>query len=115
LAEELEPGHRQLFFERDFDGLWFINPFSIGLTPRDADALAEDGYCPFEESLKKLGALIELEVSRLTDVGQLAKWNWLKTQHSNAVVEFAKLGQPRFWHAWKTLEASKRNSAAPFE
>jgi len=113
LVETLEAGYRQLFFERDGDGLWFINPFTIGLTPPNAAALAEDGYCPFEESLKKLGEVIELELSRLTDVGHLAKSNWLKTQYNNAVAEFARLGEPRFWHAWRTLEASKRNSASP--
>jgi hypothetical protein len=110
LVEKLEPGYRAMFLEKDGDGLWFINPFSIGLTPADADELAADGYSPFEESLKTLGERIDLELSRLSEVGQLAKWNWLKRQHSIALVEFAKLGDPRFWHAWREAERAKKVS-----
>jgi len=110
LVEKLEPAYRAMFFEKDGDGLWFINPFSIGLTPADADDLAADGYSPFEESLKKLGERIDLELSRLSDVGQLAKWNWLKRQYSIALLEFTKLGEPRFWHAWKEAERAKKAS-----
>ena len=107
LVEQLEPGYRAMFFERDGDGLWFVNPFSIGLTPADADELAADGFSPFEESLNKLGKVIDTELARLSNVGQLAKWQWLKRQHSNALREFASLGEPRFWHAWKQMERTK--------
>lgn len=110
LVETLQPGYRSMFFEQDADGLWFINPFSIGLTPPNADDMAADGYWPFEESLKELGKKIEAELARLSDVGQLAKWQWLKRQHSLAVDEFARLGDPRFWHAWKQQEKSKEVS-----
>ena len=71
LVETLEAGYLQLFFERDGDGLWFINPFAIGVTPPNAAALAEDGSVRLKSRLKKLGEVIELE-PRLTDVGQLA-------------------------------------------
>ena len=111
LVEQLEPRYRAMFFEQDGDGLWFINPFSIGLTPANADDLAADGYSPFEEALKKLGKVIGEELGRLSDVGQLAKWQWLKRQHSIALLEFAKLGEPRFWHAWKQMERTKDPSS----
>jgi hypothetical protein len=58
--------------------------------------------------LESLGKLIETELPKLKDVGQLAKWGWLKKQHSIAVAEYKTLGKPRFWHMFAEAEKAKK-------
>jgi hypothetical protein len=109
LINEIEPGYRAAFLAQDGDGLWFIDPFSMGIQPGNADALLEDGYDPHEESLKWLGKKIDRELLGLSDVGQVAKWNWLKGRYTIAVQEFAKFGKPRFWHIWDQADKAKKS------
>lgn len=110
LINEIKPGYRAMFLAKDNDGLWFIDPFSLGLLPGNADALLEDGYDPYEESLKGLGKRIDQELSHLSDVGHLAKWNWLKSRHTIALLEYARLGKPRVWHMWEQAEKEKKST-----
>jgi hypothetical protein len=112
LINKIKSEYRAVFLTTDNDGLWFLDPFSIGLLPGNADALLEDGYDPHEEALKSLGKRIDQELSRLLDVGHLAKWNWLKSRHTIALLEFARLGKPRFWHMWEQAEKEKKQRTA---
>ena len=109
LVSEIEPGYRAAFLAQDVDGLWFIDPFSMGIVSGNADALLEDGYDPHEVSLKSLGNKIEMELSHLSDAGHLAKWNWLKSRYTIAVLEFGKFGKPRFWHILEKTEKVKKS------
>jgi hypothetical protein len=109
LVLEIESGYRAAFLAQDVDGLWFIDPFSMGIVSGNVDALLEDGHDPHEVSLKSLGKKIDHELSQLSDVGQLAKWNWLKSRYTIAVLEFAKLGKPRFWHILEEAEKLKKS------
>lgn len=108
LVANIKPGYRAMFLDEDQDGLWFINPFTMGISSGNADALVEDGYDPHQESLKSLGRVIDNQLPKLNDVGQLAKWGWLKKQHSIAVEEFTRLGKPRFWHMWAEAERARK-------
>ncbi len=110
LVGELDAGFRAMFLKQDADALWFVDPFAMGILPGNSAALLEDGYDPHEESLKQLGQRIDQEIERLTDAGHLAKWNWLKRQHSMAVVEFTKFGKPRFWHIWSDIENREKGA-----
>lgn len=107
LVNKMEPVYRAVFLSQDIDGLWFINPFSMGLLSGDVEALLEDGYDPHEESLKSLGSTIDHELSQLSDVSHLAKWQWLKSQHDKAVMEITRLGKPRYWHILEAVEKTK--------
>jgi hypothetical protein len=108
LVNGLQPGYRTVFLDRDVDGLWFLNPFTMGILPSDSEALLEDGFDPYEESLKRLGRKIDDELARLSDVSQIAKWSWLKSHYISALSEFARFGKPRFWHVWAESEKEKK-------
>ena len=108
LVDDITPRYRSTFLDKDQDGLWFINPFTIGIRPGGADALLEDGYDPHEVSLRSLGEIINKELLRLRDAGQLAKWGWLQKQHSAAIAEYRRLGTPRFWHLMAEVENAKK-------
>lgn len=106
LLDDIEPLHRAIFLTQDTDGLWFIDPFSLGVHSCDVDALLEDGYNTSVESLESLRSIIDHELSQLSDVNHLAKWQWLKSQYGRAIIEYTKLGKPRFWHI---IEEAKKN------
>lgn len=108
LVESLEKKYKALFLKEDTDGLWFIDPFTMGMVIGNADVYLEDGYDPHEESLKILGQRIQKNIQGLTDAAQIAKWTWLQKQYAAAVAEFALRGEPRFWNAVKSLEAEKK-------
>ena len=111
LADEIGTDFRAMLCRKDSDGLWFIDPFAMGITPGNAAILLEDGYGPHEEALKSIGKRIDQEIGLLSEPGHLAKWNWLKNQHRIATDEFAELGMPRFWH--HMAEVRKRAASAP--
>jgi hypothetical protein len=106
VLEFSDESHSHLFFEKDFDGLCYLNPFSMGILPSDADELAADGYDPYHEGLMTLSKVIDLEITKLSSLGHLAKWHWLKNKLKLAIVEFKKHGKPMFWHLF---EISKFN------
>jgi hypothetical protein len=111
LVDNLTPRYRATFLDEDQDGLWFINPFTVGIQPGGMSALVEDGWDPYEVSLRSLGRVIDQELLTLRDVGQLAKWGWLKNQHSAAVAEYKKLGTPRLFHLMAEVEKAKKAGA----
>lgn len=113
LIPRIERGCRAAFLDQDLDGLWFINPFTIGIRAGNSEALLADGYDPSEVSLKQLGRVIESSIATLTDAGQLAKWGWLKKQHELAIAEFVRYGKPRFWHLWAQAEKAKSGEGSP--
>jgi hypothetical protein len=108
LVETLTPRYRATFLDEDRDGLWFINPFTVGIQPGGTAALVEDGWDPYEVSLRSLGEVIDSELLRLRDVGQLAKWGWLKKQHTAAVAEYRTLGTPRLFYLMAEVEKIKK-------
>lgn len=112
LLARIPDSYRSTFFNVDADGLSFIDPFSMGINSYDADELLTDGYDPHEESLKLLSERISVELGTLTDVGQIAKWQWLKGQHAFASAEFEKLRTPRFWYRWREARKAKGNVSA---
>jgi hypothetical protein len=112
LLDDLTPMYRAMLLSHDSDGLWFIDPFSVGVLPGNSEDMLERGCDPYEESLKMLGKKMDQELSRLSDVGQIAKWTWLKTRHGIAVLEFAEFGKPRFWHLMEKVEKLKKTTTS---
>jgi hypothetical protein len=104
IVDKLTEGNRALLLKKDIDGVWFLDPFSIGILPSNSESLLEDGYDPHEESLKYLGTRIDEELMRLSDPSHIAKWNWLKSQHEIALCDYRRHGKPRFWYAWEMFE-----------
>lgn len=39
LIESVETGYRSVFLRQDTDGLWFLDPFSMGILPPDSESL----------------------------------------------------------------------------
>jgi hypothetical protein len=111
LIDEVDEGYRRIFLAQDTDGLWFIDPFSMGFLPGNSDQLVEDGYDPREEGLKYLGRIIKAEIARLNEPNHLAKWHWLKSRYKLAVIEFAEHGMSRFWRAWHLADQRKEIAA----
>lgn len=112
LMDNIEGGYKAAFLRQDGDGLWFLDPFSMGILPGNSESLLEDGHDPHEVSLRSLGKKIDQEIARTSDAGHLAKWKWLKNQHKFAVSEFRKFGRPRFWHIMSEAEKAKQHSQA---
>lgn len=108
---EIEAGYKAAFLAQDADGLWFIDPFAMGVLAGNVEALLEDGYDPSEEGLKFVGKEIDKEISKHSDASQLAKWSWLKNRHAIAVSEFAKFKMPRFWHIFEQVRKAEESAA----
>ena len=89
--------YRSVFFHQDMDGLWYLNPFSIGLVPGGADELAADGWDPHEVGLDELKRYIDKSISTLTKPDQIAKWNWIERKRMEAAEQFKVYGKPKFW------------------
>lgn len=98
ILELTNEGYQRVFFSKDIDGLWHLDPFSIGIQPGGMAALVEDGWDPYEVSLNDLKKKINGALSSLTDENQMAKWAWLKSKLDLAVIEYQHYGQPRYWH-----------------
>jgi hypothetical protein len=107
ILDRVKPDYRAVFLRQDTDGLWFLDPFLMGILPPDSESLLEDGFDPHEVSLRRLGKKIDQEIGRASDAGHLAKWNWLKHQHVIALAEFATFGKARFWHLAEMAERAK--------
>lgn len=104
-------GYCSIFFQKDTDGLWYLDPFSIGLLPGDSDALVEDGWDPHEVGLAELKRAIDKSLSELTNLDQIAKWNWLEEKRLYAVEEYQSLGKPRFWVAFDRMHTHDKGPA----
>lgn len=102
-------GYRSTFFRKDTDGLWHLDPFSIGLLPGDSNALVEDGWDPHEVGLRELERAIGKSLSELTNLDQIAKWNWLEEKRLYAVEEYKSLGKPRFWVAFDKMHTHDKS------
>ena len=111
LITPAEAGLCAMFLLKDADGIWFIDSFSMGGLPDGSDALVEDGWDPNAVYLDDVGRTIEARLKELTDVRQLAKWNWLKERHAIAQQEYATYKMPRFWHLRQQL--SKKGLIQP--
>ena len=98
ILELTNEGYQNVFFSKDFDGLWYLDPFSIGIQPGGMAALVEDGWDPYEVSLKDLKKKINGALSSLTNENHMAKWAWLNSKLDLAVIEYQHYGQPRYWH-----------------
>ncbi len=98
--------YRLLFLCKDFDGLWYLDPFSIGILPGNVDALVEDGWDPHKVSLNKLEKHINSSLEKLTNESQIAKWNWLKHKLDEANIEYSKYGTPRYWYMLENMKNS---------
>lgn len=79
------------------DGLWYLDPFSIGLVPGGADDLAADGWDPHEVGLNELKRYAEKSISKLTKPDQIAKWNWIERKRAKAEEQLKLYGKPTFW------------------
>lgn len=110
ILELTNDGYRSIFFQKDTDGLWHLDPFSIGLLPGDSDSLAEDGWDPHEIGLRELKRAIEKSLAKLTNLDQIAKWNWLEEKRLYAVEEYKLLGKPRFWVAFERMHIHDKSS-----
>ncbi len=95
--------YRSVFFQQDTDGLWILNPFSIGLTPGGANELAADGWDPHEVGLEQLKTHIDQSISKLKEPDQIAKWNWMETKRSEAARQLKVFGKPKFWAEFEKL------------
>ncbi len=93
----ISPAHRQMFLRQDSDGMWFLDPFSVGIGGQNSEALLEDGGDPHEEALKALREEIARSLSRVTDASQRVKWTWLQNQLAIAETDFHRDRAPRFW------------------
>ena len=97
--------YRSVFFQQDMDGLWYLNPFSIGLVPGGADELAADGWDPHEVGLKELKRYVDKSVSSLTKPDQIAKWNWIERKRVEAEDLLKVLGKPKFWIEFEKIHS----------
>ena len=97
--------YRSVFFRQDMDGLWYLNPFSIGLVPGGADELAADGWDPHEAGLKELKRYVDKSVSSLTKPDQIAKWNWIERKRVEAAEQLKVLGKPKFWIEFEKIHS----------
>ena len=95
--------YRSVFFQQDMDGLWFLNPFSIGLLPGGSDELAADGWDPHEVGLEELKTHIAKFISILSEPDQIAKWNWMETKRLEAAKQLRVFGKPNFWVEFEKL------------
>ncbi|WP_454875679.1 hypothetical protein [Pseudomonas farris] len=110
VLELLNDGYRSIFLRKDTDGLWHLDPFSIGFLPSGSDALVEDGWDPHEVGLDELKRAIDKSRSDLTNLGQVAKWNWLDEKRQCAVEEYRILGKPRFWVAFDQKHSQDKDA-----
>jgi hypothetical protein len=97
VLERTNEYYRSVFFQQDTDGLWHLNPFSIGLVPGKTDELAADGYDPHEIGLEELKRYVDKSISTLTEPDQIAKWNWIEGKRLEAVKQLKAFGKPKFW------------------
>jgi len=95
--------YRSVFFQQDTDGLWHLNPFSIGLVPGGADELAADGWDPHEVGLEELKRYVDKSISTLTEPDQIAKWNWIEGKRVEAVEQLKVFGKPKFWTEFEKI------------
>ena len=96
LVASLSDKYRSTFLRQDSDAMWFIDPFSIGIRGIDGEALAADGYDPYQIALKELGAEIDRQIAQTAELHHRVKWTWLKCQHELAVGELKSDGVPRW-------------------
>jgi hypothetical protein len=101
LVAQINQNYQKIFLRKDTDGMWFLDPFSVGIRGNDTDSLLEDGYDPHEEALKAVHVEIANALKNLTDAGQRVKWMWLQTQLAIAESDFHREGQPRYWASMK--------------
>ncbi len=97
--------YRSVFFQQDMDGLWYLNPFSIGLLSGGADELAADGWDPHEVGLNELKRYIDKSVSTLTKPDQIAKWNWIERKRMEAAEQLKVFGKPKFWIEFENIHS----------
>ena len=113
LSAGLDARYKDAFLRQDADGLWFIDPFGLGLIPGDAEEMAAEGYDPYEEGLNMLGSRIDTELSRLSDASHIAKWNWLKHQQAIATQDIRNHREPRFSRFLREAKQRRRSAGNP--
>lgn len=86
---------RLAFLIRDNDGINFLNPFCLGIDPKNSMELFEDGYDTYRVALDQLDEVIKEEIKGLNNITHMAKWEWLKTQLKETITEYDRIGAPR--------------------
>lgn len=105
LVSDVPGAYRSDFLLQDCDGLWFLDPFSIGIGGvGDAEDLAADGHDPHWLALEQLGAKILQSMDSLTDEAHRVKWGWIKRRYDIAVEEYRQNGSPRYWSKFSTAK-----------
>ena len=85
LVSEMSSGHIRVLLIQDVDGVWHTDPFAIGIKPPNSELLPEDGNNPHLVFLGTMETMIEEGLNSSNEVGQKAKWHWLKTQRDDAL------------------------------
>lgn len=78
------------FLSKDYDGLWFIDPFEFEAScPGDTELLA-DGADPRKIYLCELGKHIETGLMDASRVDHKSKWRWLENRYEKAVRSYER-------------------------
>lgn len=115
LVSELSEIHRIMLLNRDTDGLWHTDPFSIGVLPGGSEELIEDGWDPHHVFLTSFSKRVVKEIGSAKDAGILAKWGWMKTKLDEALAYHEKHGMTRFWNITELTRAQRKNPNQPVE
>jgi hypothetical protein len=93
---ELMPyGLKSAFLLKDNDGINFLNPFCLGISPDNFSELFEDGHDVYRKALDQLENVVENEIESLSDIAHRSKWEWLRFQLKKSQNEYDQLGAPR--------------------
>jgi len=90
ISQSLNSNIKDKFLDKDFDGLWFIDPFKFHEGVGDADELLADGWDPRELYFQYLEKHIQDEIIKCKEVDHLAKLTWLKNRITSAASDYLR-------------------------
>jgi hypothetical protein len=105
LVADVHDVHRQMLLNLDADGLWYTDPFSLGVLPGNSGDLLEDGWDPHLAFLETFAKRVDEEIKAAKDAGIAAKWGWMKSKVQEALAFHQKHGNARMWHIMKLTGA----------
>ncbi|MBT1443080.1 hypothetical protein KJI95_00870 [Shewanella sp. JM162201] len=96
--------YKSVFLSLDFDGLYYIDPFTFNGSIGDVTALVEDGWDPHEVYLDEVGRHIENGIASAKRVDHRSKWTWLAVRYSVAREAYLQTGETKLAQALKYTE-----------
>ena len=82
LLSGLDEKYSEILLNEDYDGLSYVDFFSIGFVPPGAAELAVEGYDPYSIALGEMKKIISRGISKSENTNHLMKWNWMKSKIS---------------------------------